>query len=59
MNSRIMVRCIGACLGLARSQRPRLTLAPVASCVLTLRDLSHICKYGPLTLIQCMGCKER
>jgi hypothetical protein len=33
MNSRIVVRCTGACLGLARSQRPWLVLAPEALCV--------------------------
>jgi hypothetical protein len=34
INLRIVVRCTGACLGLARSQRPRLVLAPVAPCAL-------------------------
>jgi hypothetical protein len=43
-----MVRCIEAFLGLTRSQRPRLVLAPVASRVLTPRDLSQICKHEPL-----------
>jgi hypothetical protein len=41
----MVVRCTGACLGLARSQRPRLVLAPR---VLTPRDLSQICNYEPL-----------
>jgi hypothetical protein len=41
----MVVKCTGACLGLARSQCPRLALAPVAPRVLTPRDLSHICKY--------------
>jgi hypothetical protein len=36
----MVVRCIGACLSLARSQRPRLVLALVAPRVLTSRDLS-------------------
>jgi hypothetical protein len=36
-----MVRCTGACLGLARSQRPRLVLALVAPRVLAPRDLSQ------------------
>jgi hypothetical protein len=44
-----MVRYTEACLGLARSQLPRLVLAPVAPCVLALCDLSQICKYEPLT----------
>jgi hypothetical protein len=34
-----MVRYTGACLGLARSQRPRLVLAPVVLRVLAPRDL--------------------
>jgi hypothetical protein len=38
-----MVRYTGACLGLARSQHPRLVLAPEAQHVLTPRDLSQIC----------------
>jgi hypothetical protein len=41
----IAVRCIGACLGLARSQQSRLVLAPEA-----LRDLSQCtsmrCQHG-------------
>jgi hypothetical protein len=37
-----MVRCTGACLGLARSQRPRLVLAPMVPRVLAPRDLSQI-----------------
>jgi hypothetical protein len=44
-----MVRCIGACLGLARSQRPRLMLASVVPRVLAPRDLSQIGKYMTLT----------
>jgi hypothetical protein len=35
-----MVRCTGACLGLARIQRPRLVLAPVVPLVLPPCDLS-------------------
>jgi hypothetical protein len=42
----MMVRCTGAYLGLARSQRPRLVLAPR---VLDPRDLSQTCKYETLT----------
>jgi ABC-type amino acid transport system permease subunit len=45
----IVVRCTRACLGLARSQRPRLVLAPVALRVLAPRDLSQMCKYETLT----------
>jgi hypothetical protein len=44
-----MVRCTGVCLGLARSQRPQLVLAPVAPRVLAPRDLLQICKYETLT----------
>jgi hypothetical protein len=44
-----MVRCIGACLALARSQRSRLVLAPVAPRILAPRDLSYMCKYETLT----------
>jgi hypothetical protein len=40
----MMVRYTGACLGLARSYRPRLVLAPAASHVLASRGLSQICK---------------
>jgi hypothetical protein len=36
-----MVRCTGACLGLAHSQRSRLVLAPEAPRVLAPRDLSQ------------------
>jgi hypothetical protein len=50
MNSRIVVRCTGACLGLTRSQRPRLVLAPEASHVLAPRDLTQCvsirCQHG-------------
>jgi hypothetical protein len=49
MNSRIVVRCTEACLGLARSQRPRLVLAPEAPRVLAPRDLSQQCKCETLT----------
>jgi hypothetical protein len=45
----IVVRCTGVCLGLARSQRPRLVLAPGVPRVLAPRDLSQICKYEILT----------
>jgi hypothetical protein len=45
----MVVRCTGACLGLARCQRPRLVLAPVALCILALRDLSQLCKYETLS----------
>jgi hypothetical protein len=45
----IVVICIRACLGLARSQRPRLALAPVAPRDLAPRDLSQIYKYNTLT----------
>jgi hypothetical protein len=41
----MVVRYIGACLGLARSQRPRLVLALEALHVLAPRDLSQMCKY--------------
>jgi hypothetical protein len=44
-----MVRCTGACLGLALSQRLRLVLALVAPRVLAPRDISQICKHEPLT----------
>jgi hypothetical protein len=54
-----MVRCTGACLGLARSQRPRLVLAPEAPRVLAPRHLSRMCKYEMLTQMQCMGFKEK
>jgi hypothetical protein len=43
-----MVRCTGACLSLARSQHPRLVLAPVVPRVLAPRDLSQICNYETL-----------
>jgi hypothetical protein len=49
MNSRMVVRYTGACLGLARSQRPRLVLASVALRVLAPCDLSQMCKYKTLT----------
>jgi hypothetical protein len=44
-----MVTCTGAFLGLARSQRPQLVLAPVAPHVPAPRDLLQICKYEMLT----------
>jgi hypothetical protein len=44
----IVVRCTGACLGFACSQRPRMVLALVAPRVLTPRDLSQMCKYETL-----------
>jgi hypothetical protein len=53
-----MVRCTEACLGLARSQHPRLVLVPMAPRVLALHDLSQMCKYETLTQMQCMGFKE-
>jgi hypothetical protein len=40
-----MVRCTGACLGLARSHRPRLVLALGVPRVLAPRGQSQICKY--------------
>jgi hypothetical protein len=43
-----MVKCTGTCLGLARSQRPRLVLAPVVLRVLAPRDLSRMRKYETL-----------
>jgi hypothetical protein len=49
MNSGMVVRCTGACLGLARSQLSRLVLAPVAPRALALRDLSQTSKYETLT----------
>jgi hypothetical protein len=54
----MMFRCIGACLGLARSQHPRLVLPPEAPRVLASRDLSQMCKYETLTQMQCMRFKE-
>jgi hypothetical protein len=45
----MVVRCTKDCLGLTRSQRPRLVLALVAPRVLTPRDLSQIGKYELLT----------
>jgi hypothetical protein len=40
-----MVRCTGAWLGLARSQRSRLVLALEAPRVLDPCDVSQMCKY--------------
>jgi hypothetical protein len=45
----IMVRCTGACLGVAHIQRPQLVLALVPLRVIAPRDLSQVCKYEPLT----------
>jgi hypothetical protein len=46
----MVVRCTGACLGLACSQWSQLVLAPEAPRVLTPRDLSQCtsmrCQYG-------------
>jgi hypothetical protein len=53
-----MVRCIGAYIGLACSQRPRLVPAPVAPRVLAPHDLLQMCKYLMLIKMQCNGCKE-
>jgi hypothetical protein len=53
-----MVRCTGACLGLARGYRPLLVLALVVPRVLASRGLSQLCTYEPLTYMQYMGCKE-
>jgi hypothetical protein len=46
-----MVKCTGACLGLAHSQRPRLVLAPEVPRILAPRDISQMCKYETLTQI--------
>jgi hypothetical protein len=54
----MVVKCTGACLGLAHSQRSRLVLALEAPRVLAPHDLSQMCKYETLTKMQCMGCKE-
>jgi hypothetical protein len=51
----MVVRCTGACLGLARSQRSRLVLALEVLRVLAPRDLSQMCKYEMPTQMQCMG----
>jgi hypothetical protein len=48
-NSKMVVRCTGACLGLAHSQRSRLVLALEAPRVLAPRDLSQRCNHEPLT----------
>jgi hypothetical protein len=53
-----MVRCTGACLGLAHSQRPRLVLAPVAPHGLAPHDLSQICKHKPLHKYNAWGAKS-
>jgi hypothetical protein len=45
----MVVKCTGAYLDLAHSQHPRLVLALVVPRILTLRDLSQICKYETLT----------
>jgi hypothetical protein len=44
-NSKMVVRCSGACLGPARGYRPRQVLAPRVPRVCALRDLSQRCKY--------------
>jgi hypothetical protein len=44
----MVVRCTGVCLGLARSQRPRLVLTLVVLRILTPRYLLQICKYETL-----------
>jgi hypothetical protein len=54
----IVVRCTGACLGLARSQRPRLVLALVAPRVLAPCDLSQMCKYETLKKCNAWGVKS-
>jgi hypothetical protein len=54
-----MVRCTGAWLSVARSQRSRLVLAPEAARVLAPRDLSQMYKYELLTELQCIECIER
>jgi hypothetical protein len=48
INSRVVVRCTGACLSLARGYRPRLVLAPAVPRVLALRGLSQLCMYETL-----------
>jgi hypothetical protein len=53
-----MVRCTGACLGLAHSQRPRLVLATEALRVLAPRDLSQMCKYEMPIWMKYMRCKK-
>jgi hypothetical protein len=53
----MVVRRTEACLGRARSQRPRLVLASEAPRVLAPRDLSQMCKYEMPIWMQCMGCK--
>jgi hypothetical protein len=53
-----MVRCIGACLGLRRSQRPRLVLALEAPRVLALYNLSQICNHEPLHICNAWGAKS-
>jgi hypothetical protein len=53
-----MVRCTGACLGLARSYRPRLVLAPTAPLVLAPCGLSQICKYETLHKCNAWGAKS-
>jgi hypothetical protein len=41
----MVVRCTGVCLGLARSQRPRLVLTLVVLRILTPR---YYCKYASM-----------
>jgi hypothetical protein len=43
----MVVRCTGVCLGLTRSQRSRLVLAPEAPHVIAQHDLSQMCKHEP------------
>jgi hypothetical protein len=52
-----VVRCTGAYLGLARSQRPRLVLAPVLLRVLAPHHLSQICEYETLHKCNAWGAK--
>jgi hypothetical protein len=50
-----VIRYTGAYLGLARSQRAQLVLAPVLSRVLTPCDLSQIYKYETLHIYNAWG----
>jgi hypothetical protein len=54
----ISVRCTGACLSLAQSQRSQLVLALEAPRVLAPWDLSQMRKYEMPIWMQCMGCKK-
>jgi hypothetical protein len=51
----MVVKCTGACLGLARSQRSRLVLALEVLRVRAPRDLSQRCMYEPRIAMKCMG----